>query len=1606
MKNLRSWLLLAAAVVAFMLAGWRFTPSTSGHSAAKVSKTPARRDWPQPTLENYDIRAAKGPEEDDALAAYRAQLGATQGTSKRRVAAQTMAAGRSQLAARVPALHVEDNPFGTAPEIVSVAAGCQCALTEPSTEAHEPLVRTFLTQNAALYGLTPAQVAQLNLIADYANPDGNLSWVEYEQRVGGRAVFQGYLRAALAKDGRLVRSTGNLAAGLNYARLPTVAQLTPPEATAAAAKAIGVEVAPASLRTNSVAKSGRVTKLAQGPFTEEIKTELVYFPLEPGLATLAYSMVLWQPHDAYYILVDANDGRLLWRKRITNEQTQPVTYSVYTDDSPSPRSPTSALPGANFQPPFIARTNLTLVSELPAFDDLGWITDGGNVTTGNNVDAGLDVDGTNGIDAAGRATGSPSRVFNFTYDPTVDAPSGTSYRMGAVTNLFFWSNRYHDRLYQLGFNEAARNFQTNNFGRGGTGNDFVRAEVQDSSGTNNANFSTPPDGSLPRMQMYIFPGPNPDRDGDLDGDVFLHELTHGTSNRLHANASGLATTQSGGMGEGWSDFYARALLSTADEDVNGIYASGGYVTNLLAAGFTDNYYYGIRRFPYAVKTNVGGPAATRPGQPHNPITFADIDTALVNVNDGAYNRNPALNQAAAANEVHNIGEVWCMMLLEVRARIIQRMGWAAGNQRALQLVTDAMKLDPASPTILQARDSIIAADCAGFGGADEQDIWAGFATRGAGFGATTTGGTTAATDVVESFNVPNLTVGAVTFSDAAGNNNGAADPGETISLSVPLTNPFCGMDATNATANITGGGNANYGTITHGATQTQTISYTVPAGATCGSQIALPINVNSSIGQTTGSYTLRIGKAVVNQQQTVSNATAIIIPATGTGATTGAPANPYPSNISVAGFSASVTKVTVTLANMNHTFPGDVDVLLVSPTGRKFVLVSDVLGTTDWTGQSYTFDDDATATLPASATTVPPSGTYRPTNIDSTTDTFPAPAPAAPYLSPASVGTETLASAFAGQDPNGTWSLYVVDDAGTDVGNFNGGWSLTLTSTSYQCTPACSFSAQPADINVNNDAGACGALVNFSLPTLSCGGNVTASPQSGSTFPVGTTQVTVTGTPSGGGANVMTTFNVTVTDNENPVFTSTPANVFQASTNGTNAVVNFNAPSAADNCPGVTVTSVPASGSTFPIGTTLVTHTATDAHGRTAMTTSNVTVTPPVANGDVLISEFRMDGPGGVSDEFMELYNNTNAPLTVATSDGSAGWAVGRSRNCGVCNPEETIITYFVVPSGTIIPARGHFLYTNTYTDSNNVYRGYSLKDYGGMGAAAGDLTFNGPGDSITFGDFSLNGFALFNTANQNNWSVATRLDAVGSAAANNDPLYGEGEGIPYPGEYNAGNVQYSWLRRQETGVPQDTNSNVNDFVLVSPQGSFTAHLFGEEDSGETISAILGAPGPENTQSPIQRNAQIKASLIEPQQLSTNPPNRVRDFTPVTNGAQGTLEIRRRFKNATGQPVTRLRFRIVDITTLNTPNPGGAQADLRLLTSNDVPVTTSLGNLTVRGTVVEQPPQQAGGGGLNTSGAVVLAGSIAPGGTVDVRFVLGVQANGRFRFLINVEALP
>jgi subtilisin-like proprotein convertase family protein len=165
---------------------------------------------------------------------------------------------------------------------------------------------------------------------------------------------------------------------------------------------------------------------------------------------------------------------------------------------------------------------------------------------------------------------------------------------------------------------------------------------------------------------------------------------------------------------------------------------------------------------------------------------------------------------------------------------------------------------------------------------------------------------------------------------------------------------------------------------------------------------------------------------------TFSNTAAITIPDFGAAA-------PYPSNIPVA-LGGTITRVTVRLNNLSHSFPGDIDILLVGPGGQNAVIMSDVGGSFPVAGVTLTLDDAAATNLPSPLVT----GTFKPTNVG-TSDLWPAPAP-----SPS--GGSAL-GVFNGLNPTGTWSLYVVDGAGGDSGSFAGGWELTISTTNDCGTP-------------------------------------------------------------------------------------------------------------------------------------------------------------------------------------------------------------------------------------------------------------------------------------------------------------------------------------------------------------------------------------------------------------------------------------------------------------------------------------------------------------------------------------------------------------------------
>jgi subtilisin-like proprotein convertase family protein len=934
----------------------------------------------------------------------------------------------------IPGLKVEHHAVLGGSQVVTSRGGF---LTPPASGSDAAtVVHNFLNAVAPLYGLSDNNLGELETVSNAQNPSGNLRWVFIKQRIKGIPVFRGEVRAAVTPRGEIASMVSELAVGIDPGRLGAP-RMTPDQAIRIGAQNIGVQIsaAPALLERSA---DGLKYKFDKGPLANDIAVDLVVFPLEAGRAVLGWQMLLWQNLAAYYVVVDDGTGQILFRKSITEHQSQPATYNVYASDSPAPLSPSNATPGSGLQGTPGARTDFTVIHEHPS-NSSGWIPDGSCVTTGNNVDAGLDLASPDGIDVNGRATGSaggPSpgcRNFSFSYNPApggADAPSGADFRSGAVTNLFFWANRYHDQLYSLGFTEEFGNFQNDNFGRGGLGNDRVLAEAQDFSGSSNANFATPSDGLPGRLQMYIFNASNPDRDASLDQEVILHELTHGLSNRLIGNALGLTNLQDRGMGEGWSDFYALSLLSDAADDPNGRYAIGGYSLLEIAPGFTDNYVYGIRRFPYTTDMSF------------NPQTFADIDPTQINNADGAIPPSPISNNNTFS--VHNIGEIWASMLWEGRANMIARLGGQAGNQRMLQVVTDGMKLTPSTPTFVQGRDAILQAACAGFGGAEEFDLWRGFAKRGLGAGASAPASTTT-TGVVESFDLP-LGAGTVARNDSAGGNgNGFIDPGEIVALTIPAMNDFNCVGLTGVTGNLSSAtagvtviqGSGIYGAITAGSSSSgTTYEIQIAPGFACGSAIDLTLNLNSNEGVSSAqAIKLRCGQPVFGNPVTFNyTGGQVQIPDAGLNGANAA--------ITVSGMNV-VGDLNVNLANVAHTYIGDMIVQLIGPDGKAVNLISLLANFTATNSNDHfintVLDDEAFDSI-------------QPQNGSVSNESF---------------KPENPLSAFDDRAGNGIWTLKIIDAIPGDLGSIHS-WSLTFTPVTFNCAPFTVAADEIAPANVAN----------------------------------------------------------------------------------------------------------------------------------------------------------------------------------------------------------------------------------------------------------------------------------------------------------------------------------------------------------------------------------------------------------------------------------------------------------------------------------------------------------------------------------------------------------
>jgi hypothetical protein len=761
-------------------------------------------------------------------------------------------------------------------------------LTGPTSGDPLEIALRYLHAHASSVGLTEGDLDGLAVTDRYVSAHTGVTHIYLRQRIGGVEVFNGNINVNVTSDGRVFGLNSGFVPNAAARLAPAAAQRSPQAALQSAAQSLGLPIdRPVEVQAAASGPAQRTLLASAGGSRSAIPARLVYQPTAGGGLRLAWNIEIELVDGSHWWLVnvDALTGDVLetidyvanddWSvPAVADAAPAPPAAAVDSGDPgnilPIPPGGTSRTTNIyrvfarpNESPNHGART-LEVGPADPLASPFGWHdTDGVpgpefTITRGNNVHAYTDLDANNLPDPDSSPDGGPNLVFDFPLDLTKDT---SAYRPAAVANLFYWANMLHDVSYHYGFDEAGGNFQVNNYGRGGIGNDDVRAEAQDASGTNNANFSTPPDGSRPRMQMFIWtrgaanavsvtsgalvgrtftasgaafgnallttgpitadvvvandgvgtvsdaceplvgfpPGaialvdrgtctstqkvknaqnagavaviignnaaggtalmsgfdptvtipsimvtlanatlfkanlpfaatllgnPTPNRDGDLDAGVISHEYTHGISNRL---TGGPSTTSCLGnaeqMGEGWSDWFSMAMTARPEHTATTIRGEGTYVIYQPTNGG------GIRPAPYTTNMAV------------NPVTYGNIPNLAI---------------------PHGVGYAWASMLWEVYWNLVNVYGfnpdltghWSTGgNNLAVQLVIDGMKLQPCRPGFVDGRNAILQADMVLTGGLNQCLIWRGFAKRGLGFSASQ-GLSTSTTDGVQAFDLP------------------------------------------------------------------------------------------------------------------------------------------------------------------------------------------------------------------------------------------------------------------------------------------------------------------------------------------------------------------------------------------------------------------------------------------------------------------------------------------------------------------------------------------------------------------------------------------------------------------------------------------------------------------------------------------------------------------------------------------------------------------------------------------------------------------------------------------------------------------------------------
>ncbi|PKR80207.1 metalloprotease [Brumimicrobium salinarum] len=738
-------------------------------------------------------------------------------------------------------------------------------------------LQAILLENIDKYDLTQKDIQSWEITDNHKDNSLDINYYYLTQTYNNLPIHNAISVIAI-KDQKMFLTANNFIANLEQKIETSTASISAKEAIISAANALDLAFT-GEIKAKKTEKNHQVFS-AKGLSKEDINARLKLFLTANERIKIVWDLDIYQLNQKHWwnVQIDAQTGALLnktdWVAHCNIRSGSHKGHNHALKASSSTPAPPSSVLGASYnvfaipvESPNHGLRSIVVDPENLSASPYGWHDTDGTPgaehtnTFGNNVYASEDRAD---LDQIGYAPdGGTTLNFDFPLDLTLQPQANED---AVITNLFYMNNIMHDVWYNYGFDESSGNFQKNNYGNGGLGDDHVFAQAQDGGGTNNANFATPPDGNNPVMQMYLWSAPSPEYltvnspstvngqytsipanfgpaipstpitadlvmyddntanpleacspavngsalnnkiaiirrgtcsfvdkvanaeaagalaviivnnvggtitmggtdpgigipsisvtqvdgealiteiqngatinativdaspvplDGDFDNGIIAHEYGHGISNRLTGGASNSSCLNNREqMGEGWSDWFALMLtIEPGDqpEDIRGI---GTYATGEPTNGG------GIRPRPYSTDFNI------------NEATYA------------------ITNNTGAISRPHGIGFVWATMLWDLTWALVDKHGMdpdvyngSGGNNIAMHLVIQGLKLQGCNPGFIDGRDAIIQADQLLYGGENTCLIWEVFANRGLGYSADQ-GSNDSRTDQTEAFDLP------------------------------------------------------------------------------------------------------------------------------------------------------------------------------------------------------------------------------------------------------------------------------------------------------------------------------------------------------------------------------------------------------------------------------------------------------------------------------------------------------------------------------------------------------------------------------------------------------------------------------------------------------------------------------------------------------------------------------------------------------------------------------------------------------------------------------------------------------------------------------------